>query len=76
MVKGEAMIRTYKRLLRQLSWFESNAAWNWQVERLQSEISTLKNVLIEAGILVKYEEDTKNTVIVIDGATYSIRKAK
>ena len=70
------MIRKYKKLLRQINWFESNAAWNWQVERLQSEIHTLKNVLVETGILVKHKEDTEKTVIVINGDVYAIRKVK
>jgi hypothetical protein len=76
MVKGEAMIRKYKKLLRQINWFESNAAWKWQVDKLQSEIHTLKNVLVETGILIKHKEDTEKTVIVINGDVYAIRKAK
>ena len=63
-------------LIQQIAWFENNAAWKWQVERLQSEISTLKNVLIDAGILINVQGNIKHTVIVIDGETYSIRKVK
>ena len=70
------MIRKYKKLLRQINWFESNAAWKWQVDKLQSEIHTLKNVLVETGILIKHKEDTEKTVIVINGDVYAIRKAK
>ncbi len=70
------MIRKYKKLLRQVNWFESNVAWKWQVDRLQSEMSTLKNVLVEAGILVRHKEGIKHTVIIIDGDFYTIRKAK
>jgi len=63
-------------LIQQIAWFENNAAWKWQIERLQSEISTLKNVLIDAGILINVQGNIKHTVIVIDGETYSIRKVK
>ncbi len=70
------MIRKYKKLLRQINWFESNAAWKWQVDKLQSEIHTLKNVLVETGILIKHKEDTEKTVIVINGDVYAIRKVK
>ncbi len=76
MVKGEAMIRKYKQLLRQVSWYESNAAWKWQIEGLKTEIHTLKNVLVETGILVKDKEDTEKTVIVFNGDVYAIRKVK
>jgi hypothetical protein len=76
MVKGEAMRGSKENLIQQIAWFENNAAWKWQVERLQSEISTLKNVLIDAGILINVQGNIKHTVIVIDGETYSIRKVK
>ncbi len=76
MVKGEAMRGSKENLIQQIAWFENNAAWKWQIERLQSEISTLKNVLIDAGILINVQGNIKHTVIVIDGETYSIRKVK
>ena len=76
MVKGETMRGSKENLIQQIAWFENNAAWKWQIERLQSEISTLKNVLIDAGILINVQGNIKHTVIVIDGETYSIRKVK
>jgi hypothetical protein len=76
MVEGEAMRGSKENLIQQIAWFENNAAWKWQIERLQSEISTLKNVLIDAGILINVQGNIKHTVIVIDGETYSIRKVK
>lgn len=65
-----------ERLIEQIAWFESNAAWKWQIERLQSEVSTLKNILIDAGILINVQGNIKHTVVVVDGDTYSIRKVK
>jgi len=65
-----------ERLIEQISFFENNAAWKWQVERLQSEVYTLKNVLIDAGILVNFKGNIQQTAIIIDGQTYSIRKVK
>jgi hypothetical protein len=76
MVEGEAMRGSKENLIQQIAWFENNAAWKWQIERLQSEISTLKNVLIDAGVLINVQGNIKHTVIVIDGETYSIRKVK
>jgi len=76
MVKGEAMRGSKERLIEQISFFENNAAWKWQVERLQSEVYTLKNVLIDAGILVNFKGNIQQTAIIIDGQTYSIRKVK
>ena len=76
MVEGEAMRGSKERLIEQIAWFENNAAWKWQIERLQSEISTLKNVLIDAGILINVKGNIQHTVIVVDGETYSIRKVK
>jgi hypothetical protein len=75
MAEGEAMRRTKEKLLRQIQYFESNAAWKWQFERLQSELATFKNVLIEAGILVS-SKDINQTIIVVNGEQYSIRKVK
>ena len=69
------MRRTKEKLLRQIQYFESNAAWKWQFERLQSELATFKNVLIEAGILVS-SKDINQTIIVVNGEQYSIRKVK
>lgn len=69
------MIRNETRILRnQLSFVESNVAWKWQIERLQSEIATLKNILIDAGILVNINEYGKETIYLINGETFSIRK--
>ena len=64
-----------EKLLRQINFFESNVAWKWQFERLQSELTTFKNVLIEAGILVD-AKGINQTIIVVDGEQYSIRKVK
>jgi hypothetical protein len=45
MVRGEAMIRNETKTLRnQIAWVESNVAWRWQFERLQSELYTIKNI--------------------------------
>ena len=76
MVKGEAMRGSKERLIEQINFFENNAAWKWQVERLQSEIYTLKNVLVDAGILINFKGNIQQTAIIIDGQTYSIRKVK
>jgi hypothetical protein len=65
-----------ERLIEQIAWFENNTAWKWQIERLQSEVYTLKNVLIDAGILINVKGNIQHTVIVVDGETYSIRKVK
>jgi len=74
-VEGEAMIHTKKDLLTQMSYIESNAAWKWQVERLEQKISVLQNILISAGILVD-EKGVHESIIIVDGAPYSIRKVK
>lgn len=76
MVKGETMRGSKERLIEQIAFFENNAAWKWQIERLQSEVYTLKNVLIDAGILVNFKGNIQQTAIIIDGQTYSIRKVK
>ena len=65
-------METKKELRNQLAWIENNTAWRWQIERLQSEISTLKNVLIETGILIN-SVGVHKTIIVIDGEAYSIK---
>jgi hypothetical protein len=70
------MRSTKQDLIRKIHSFEANAAWKWQIERLQSEVSMLKNVLIDAGILINVKGEIKETVIVVDGELYSIRKAK
>ena len=70
------MRSTKEELIRQVQYFEANAAWKWQIERLQSEIATFKNVLVDAGILVNVKGEVKQTVIVVDGELYSIRKVK
>lgn len=70
------MRESYKRLVTQIDFLENNTAWSWQLQRLQSEISSLKNVLVEAGILVDTYGKIKETVVVFDGQPYSIRKAK
>lgn len=69
------MIHTKKDLLTQMDFIENNVAWKWQIERLQSEVNTFKNVLIEAGILVN-AKGVHQTIIVVDGEQYSIRKVK
>jgi hypothetical protein len=74
-VKGEAMRKTSEILQNQLDYIEKNVAWKWQAERLQSELATFKNVLIEAGILVN-AKGINQTIIVVDGEQYSIRKVK
>jgi hypothetical protein len=84
--KGEAMNNTKKQLLEkidyikrqslgQIDYLSNNVAWKWQFERLQSEVTTFKNVLIEAGILVS-SKGINQTIIVVDGEQYSIRKVK
>ena len=72
------MINTKKDLQNLYSHIEgiqSNVAWKWQFERMQSELITFKNVLIEAGILVN-SKGVHQTIIVVDGEQYSIRKVK
>jgi hypothetical protein len=76
MAEGEAMRGSKERLIEQINFFENNAAWKWQIERLQSEVYTLKNVLIDAGILINFKGNIQQTAIIIDGQTYSIRKVK
>ena len=76
MARGEKMRESYKKLLSQVNFLENNIAWSWQIQRLQSEISTLKNVLIEAGILVDTYGKIKETVVVLDGQPYSIIREK
>ena len=76
MARGEEMRESYKKLLSQVNFLENNIAWSWQIQRLQSEISTLKNVLIEAGILVDTYGKIKETVVVLDGQPYSIIREK
>ena len=70
------MRESYKKILSQVNFLENNIAWSWQIQRLQSEISTLKNVLIEAGILVDTYGKIKETVVVLDGQPYSIIREK
>ena len=69
------MRKTSEILQNQLDYIEKNVAWKWQAERLQSELATFKNVLIEAGILVN-AKGINQTIIVVDGEQYSIRKVK
>ena len=76
MARGEKMRESYKKLLSQVNFLENNIAWSWQIQRLQSEISKLKNVLIEAGILVDTYGKIKETVVVLDGQPYSIIREK
>ena len=76
MARGEKMRESYKKLLSQVNFLENNIAWSWQIQRLQSEISTLKNVLIEAGILVDTYGKIKETVVVLDVQPYSIIREK
>lgn len=71
------MIRTEtKNIKNQIAWVESNVAWKWQVERLQSELYTIKNILIDAGILINLKENNKGTIYLINGDTYAIKEKK
>lgn len=71
------MIRNETRALtNQIKWVENNVAWKWQIERLTSELATLRNILIDAGILVNITSDSKETVYLIDGETFIIKKGK
>lgn len=65
-----------KDLEAQIDLLEKNVAWKWEIERLRSEVATFKNVLIEAGILIDVKGKVQQTVIVVDGNLYSIRKVK
>jgi hypothetical protein len=73
--KGEAMIHTKKDLLMQMDHLENNVAWKWQIERLEQKISVLQNVLVKAGVLVD-ATGVHQTIIIVDGEQYSIRKVK
>ena len=75
MAKGKAMIHTKKDLLMQMHHIENNVAWKWQIERLEQKISVLQNILITAGILVD-EKGVHQSIIIVDGEQYSIRKVK
>ena len=67
------MIHTKKDLLVQMDHIENNVAWKWQIERLEQKISVLQGILIKSGILVD-EKGVRQSVIIIDGAPYSIRE--
>ena len=69
------MIHTKKDLLMQMSHIENNVAWKWQIERLEQKISVLQGILIKSGILVD-EKGVHQSVIIVDGAPYSIREVK
>jgi hypothetical protein len=75
MDKGEAMIHTKKDLQAQMDHIENNVAWKWQIERLEQKISVLQGVLIKAGVLVD-AKGVHETIIIVDGEQYSIRKVK
>ena len=71
------MIRNETKTLRnQIAWVESNVAWRWQFERLQSELYTIKNILIDAGILIDLKDNNKGTIYLINGDTYTIKEKK
>ena len=71
------MIHNETKVLRnQLSFVESNVAWKWQIERLQSEITTLRNILVDAGILVSINDNSKETIYLINGETFITKKEK
>lgn len=69
------MIHTKKDLLMQMDHLENNVAWKWQIERLEQKISVLQGILIKSGILVD-EKGVHQSVIIVDGAPYSIREVK
>ena len=70
------MRESHKELLSQIHFVENNVAWKWQIENLQSQISTLKHILVESGILVDVVGNIKQTVVVLDGTPYSIIREK
>ena len=70
------MRESHKKLLSEMDYVQSNAAWKWQVEHLQSQIRSLKHVLIESGILVDVVGNIKQSVVVLDGTPYSIIREK
>lgn len=53
---------------------ESNYAFKYQVDAVNDKISVLQDILIETGLLVKSSGKVKETVYVIDGALYEVRK--
>lgn len=53
---------------------ESNYAFKYQVDAVNDKISILQDILIETGLLVKSSGKVKETVYVIDGALYEVRK--
>ena len=65
-----------KALRNQLGFVENNVAWKWQFERLHSEVNTLRNILIDAGILVSINDDSKETVYLINGERFITKKGK
>ena len=69
------MIHTKKDLQAQMDHIENNVAWKWQIERLEQKISVLQGVLIKAGVLVD-AKGVHETIIIVDGEQYSIRKVK
>ena len=69
------MIHTKKDLLMQMDHLENNVAWKWQIERLEQKISVLQGILIKSGVLVD-ATGVHQTIIIVDGEQYSIRKVK
>lgn len=55
---------------------ESNYAFKYQVDAVNDKVSVLQNILIETGLLVRSSGKVKETVYVIDGALYEVRKGK
>ena len=53
---------------------ESNYAFKYQVDAVNDKVSVLQNILIETGLLVRSSGKVKETVYVIDGALYEVRK--
>lgn len=69
------MINTKKDLQSQIDFLTDNAVYQWQIDQLRNQISTLQHVLIEAGILID-AKGVHKSLIVVDGEPYSIVREK
>jgi hypothetical protein len=54
MVKGEAMIKAFKKLNERLTWLERNTPYKGQVEQLESKVTALQGLFIELGLVEEY----------------------
>lgn len=71
LVSVEMWIRSKER-------FDSNAAYRWQIEMLESKIKALQDIVIKAGLVEDFEDPIKkdNTVYRLGDGLYTVKKGK